>query len=110
VCAKYPLSGQHPVKSRKLVTITPLAAQRLPRDYLNGVLTVSAVHYAVRNPQNGAVGRMALLMKATLFEGMNIAFQRPEQQRADLLLSCITLMSAIDVNFAVLNIFPRQRS
>jgi hypothetical protein len=105
MCAEFPSSGQHPMKLRKLATITPLAAQRLPRDFLNGVLTVSAVHYAIRNPQNGTIGEMALRMKATLFEGMNIAFQQPEQQRADLLLSCITLMSAIDVSIDVLYLY-----
>jgi hypothetical protein len=47
---------------------------------------------------------MALQMKATLFEGMNNAFQQPEQQRVDLLLSCITLMSAIDVRIYAIDI------
>jgi hypothetical protein len=52
---------------------------------------------AVRNPSNQAIGRLALEMKVSLFEGVNNAFQNPQSRRADVLFVCTTLMYAMDV-------------
>jgi hypothetical protein len=97
MCKEHSISEQHPMTSPKLASITTRVAHELPRDILNCILTTSAVHYAARDPQNQAIGRLALEMKAGLFEGMSNTFQQPQRQRADVLFTCITLMFAIDV-------------
>jgi hypothetical protein len=77
--------------------MTPRAAQELPRDILNCILGTAAVHMAVRNPGNQAIGQLALEMKVSLFEGINNAFQNSQHRRADILFVCTTLMYAMDV-------------
>lgn len=73
-------------------------AQSLPRDFLNCILGVAAVHLAVRNPGNRPIQNLALEAKVGLFEGINAAFQQPQRQRADVLLACTTAMLAMDVS------------
>jgi hypothetical protein len=87
----------HPIILTQLAEISPRAARELPRDLLNCILGTTAVHLAVRNPDDPAIVRLALEVKVGLFEGINNAFQQPQHQRADVLFVCITLMFAMDV-------------
>jgi N-acetyl-gamma-glutamylphosphate reductase len=90
-------SIRHPIVVRKMAEITPQTAQLLPRDFLNAILSVAAVHMAVRNPANRSIGRLALEIKNRFFEGINNAVQQPQHQRADVLIVCITLLFAMEV-------------
>jgi hypothetical protein len=97
LCSEFPKYNQHPITHRKLATISPDAARKLPRIFLNCILGVSAVHMAVRNPGNGATSQLALETKVGVFEVMNIAFQQPYHHRADVLYGCILLMFVMEV-------------
>jgi hypothetical protein len=97
LCAELTGSEGHPVILPSLARISPQAAQELPRDILNCILGTAAVHMAFRNPSNQAIGRLALEMKVRLFQGINNAFQEPQNRRADILFVCTTLMYAMDV-------------
>jgi hypothetical protein len=101
MCADTVGVRQHPIVVPALATITPQVAQSLPRDILNAILSIAAVHMSVRNPGNRSIGRLTLEMKSRFFEGMNNAVQQPQQQRADVLFICIALLSAMEVRFRI---------
>lgn len=86
---------------RPLAPLTPEAVQKLPRDLLNCILGIAAVHLAARHPGNRQIERVALETKVGLFQGINRLFQGPKDQGADLLFCCIALMFAMDVSMTL---------
>lgn len=74
-------------------------ARLLPRDISNCIFGVAAVHMAAQNPGNRALERLALETKVRVFHNITGLFEHPENQRADVLYTCITLMFAMDVSF-----------
>jgi hypothetical protein len=110
ICAEQPASELHLIAFHKMASISPYATQGLPREFLNCILGISAVHYAVRNPNNHMVRRLALEMKVSLFEGINNAFQQPQRQRADVLFACTTLMFAMDVRIHTMRVSNTKRN
>jgi hypothetical protein len=97
LCAEHSGREGHLIILPSLATISPRAAQELPRDVLNCILGTAAVHMAVRNPGNQAIARLALETKVNLFEGINSTFREAQNQRADVLFVCTMLMYAMDV-------------
>jgi hypothetical protein len=76
----------------------------LPREILNCILGVAAVHMAARNPANRAMERIALETKVSLFQGINRLFQESQHQRVDVLFCCMSLMFAMDVSSMLLKL------
>lgn len=97
MCAKHVEAAEHPLASDRLARLTPQIARSLPKDFLNCIIGISAIHMSIRHPGNSAVTRLALEMKNELFEGINNAFLQPHMQRADVLFICIALMFAMEV-------------
>ncbi|KAF2002571.1 hypothetical protein P154DRAFT_618624 [Amniculicola lignicola CBS 123094] len=83
--------------SRSIATLTPEAIQRLPKDLLNCILGVAAVHMASRQPENKALERMALETKGKIFQCFNYLLQNPAEQQPDVIICCGLLIFAMDV-------------
>jgi hypothetical protein len=107
LCVEQSPSPQLPVTIEKTATISPEAAHQLPRDILNCLLGVSAVHMAARNPGNLSIERLSLETKVGLFQSIKNLFKYPGNQRADVLLTCITLMFAMDVSVILILVYLR---
>ena len=71
--------------------------QSLPREILNCILGIAAVHMAACDPGNRALERTALEAKVAMFERITHLFYEPQYQRVDLLLCCMSLVFAMDV-------------
>lgn len=97
MCARHAEAPEHPLASDRLAQLTPQIARALPKDFLNCIVGISAIHMSIRHPDNSAVTRLALEMKNELFEGINTAFLQPQAQQADVLFICIALMFAMEV-------------
>lgn len=86
-----------PIQTQKLAQISPEVAKGLPRDIMNCLLGIAVVHMAVRSPSDRQIERLALETKVNIFQSVHDLFQHPQKQRADVLLTCINLLFAMDV-------------
>ncbi|KAH7125566.1 hypothetical protein B0J11DRAFT_308980 [Dendryphion nanum] len=80
--------------------IAPLSFEimhKLPRDVVNCVLGIAAVHKASRSPSNRSLERLALESKVNVFQSFNRLLQSANNSQADLIVVGGLLIFAMDL-------------
>ena len=97
ICAEADIpEGTHLI-NRSVACLSFDVMQRLPKELLDCILALAAVHMASHNPGNRQLETLALEAKVDVFQGFNRILHNPGLQSPDVVVSCAILVFAMHV-------------
>ncbi|KAF2729876.1 hypothetical protein EJ04DRAFT_58091 [Polyplosphaeria fusca] len=97
MCAEHVTFEESKFITRSIAPLTMDVIEKLPRDIVNCILGIAAVHMASRHPGNRPLERLALETKASVFHSFNNRLQSPHNQHPDVIVCCGILIFAMDL-------------
>ena len=86
------------IVKRPIAPLIPERVRAAPRPVLNALMACIAVHMAARNRGNRQLYRLALELKACVFNSFNRMLQQERRSPSDLEICVVVLLFALDVS------------